>query len=457
MELKLEESVDFTRLCIDVNVIKSRPGRQTRNGLYIAAYGIEEPGSHTPPHLPHGHPEPRGHALGRGIARKGILRLGDTDGQLSESRSLVRLDLPLGQFSVIHPVRSINFPANGPDLVLDGPLHLVQKFKILILVRGARRRHRPGEVGGADPPLRPVVRHDGVKRPRLEGGRAHHLHLSGSVRLELVDGHHGVDPEFFGVLDVFYEVGAAGGDQFEVFLEVGRGEGFASAHGGSAAVHFERADGGHDNGAFGEEARGAALDVEEFFHADVGAEAGFGDDEAVGAGELERHLVGDDGRISCGDVGERSRVDHDGGRLCRLHESRHDGILHEHGHGTSGTEIISSDGRSLLGIPHDHRTKFLSHIAETGGERQHRHDLRSHGDVESGRPIMLLPRPLHPDGLRNRLVLPPPDFDLPQMPIAGVHDPLPRDRVRIDVQPHELGNLLLRQLLRVGLLYPQLP
>ncbi len=57
---------------------------------------------------------------------------------------------------------------------------------------------------------------------------------------------------------------------------------------GDAAVHLERADGGDDHHRVGLQPGLAALDVEELLGAEVGAEAGLGDDVV---GELERQCV----------------------------------------------------------------------------------------------------------------------------------------------------------------------
>jgi hypothetical protein len=43
-------------------------------------------------------------------------------------------------------------------------------------------------------------------------------------------------------------------------------------------VHLQRTDGGDDDDAVGREPGLAAFDVDEFLGAEVGAEAGFGDD-----------------------------------------------------------------------------------------------------------------------------------------------------------------------------------
>ena len=75
---------------------------------------------------------------------------------------------------------------------------------------------------------------------------------------EAVDGDDGRDAEVADVLDVLGQVGEA------VFER-------------AVAVVLERAHGGDDDGRLGLEAADAALDIEEFLGAQVGAEAGLSD------------------------------------------------------------------------------------------------------------------------------------------------------------------------------------
>ena len=89
--------------------------------------------------------------------------------------------------------------------------------------------------------------------------------MSALKRLIEIDRH---DAELLHVLDVPGEVGHAGFERLEVLgLEV-----FLL----DAAVHLERADGRDQHGAVGREPGLAALDVEEFLAAEIGAEAGLG-------------------------------------------------------------------------------------------------------------------------------------------------------------------------------------
>src|SRR5262245_30289151 len=72
-----------------------------------------------------------------------------------------------------------------------------------------------------------------------------------------------------------------------------------------AAVHLERTDRGHEHRGLGIQARGATLDVEEFFGTEVRSEAGFGDDDV---GQRERRARGNYGIAAVRDVTERTSV-----------------------------------------------------------------------------------------------------------------------------------------------------
>ena len=121
-----------------------------------------------------------------------------------------------------------------------------------------------------------------------------------------------------------------------------------------------------------DQARVAALDVHELLHADVGAEAGFGDDVI---GQFEGDLVGDDGAIAVGDVGKRSGV-HEGGRALQgLHQVGLDGVLHQDGQRAGHAQVLGGDRFALLVGAKDHAAKALAHVCQAGGQGQDGHDL----------------------------------------------------------------------------------
>ena len=140
------------------------------------------------------------------------------------------------------------------------------------------------------------------------------------------------------ILDVAAEIGAALLDRLDVFL--------AEIFLLDAAIHFHGAHGGDDDSGSRLEARLAALDVEEFFGAEIGAEAGLGDDVV---GELQRRRGGDDRIAAMRDVGERAAMDEGRVVLQRLHEVRLHGVLEQHRHGAVGLEVAGIDRRSCRG------------------------------------------------------------------------------------------------------------
>ena len=91
----------------------------------------------------------------------------------------------------------------------------------------------------------------------------------------------------------------------------------------TTAMHLQCTGRRDDHHCVRLQAAGAALDVAELLHAHVRAEAAFGEHVAdarglvtlLGTRELQRDAVGEDGRVPVRDVGERTRVDEDGGTL----------------------------------------------------------------------------------------------------------------------------------------------
>ena len=90
----------------------------------------------------------------------------------------------------------------------------------------------------------------------------------------------------------------------------------------------------------------AALDVEELFRAEIGAEAGLGDDVV---GELQRRRGGDHRVAAMRDVGERAAMHEGRVVLQRLHEVGLHGVLEQHGHGAVGLEVAGVDRASCRG------------------------------------------------------------------------------------------------------------
>jgi hypothetical protein len=219
-----------------------------------------------------------------------------------------------------------------------------------------------------------------------------------------------------------FEVRQTCAEQFEILIGVFGGERFASHNLRSAAVHLERADGGDQHDHLRDQARVAAFDVEEFFHADVCAEAGFGDDEAVLADQFERDHIRDDGGLSVRDVGERTCMDGGGRAFEGLHQVGLDGVLHQTVTAPATPRSSTVTASPRLFVATTMFPKRLAHVFEGGGQRQHRHDLGSDGDVVARH--VLVPR----------FVLAHADFHFAQEAVVDVDDAPPGDGGFVDIE-----------------------
>ncbi len=184
--------------------------------------------------------------------------------------------------------------------------------------------------------------------------------------------------------------------------------------------------------------RVAALDVEELFHADVGAEAGFGEHVAIRTNQLERDLVGHDGRIAVRDIRKRAGVNERGRAFERLHQVGLNRVLHQHGQRAAGADIVRRDRLAGLARADDHRAQFLAHVRKAGGEREDGHDLAGDRNVVAGHAGHALFLGTLADG------------DLAQHAVVGIGYAAPGDAVRIDIEMCEPETLFRRQIVGIG-------
>ena len=161
----------------------------------------------------------------------------------------------------------------------------------------------------------------------------------------------------------------------------------------------------------------AALDVEELLGAEIGAEAGFGDDIV---GELEGGLRGDDRIAAMGDVGERPAVDEGGVVLERLHEVRLHRLGQQHGHRPVGLDVATVDRGLVAAVADDDVAEPPFEIVDVVGQTQDRHHLGGDGDVEAG-----LARIAVGDAAQRA-------DDLAQRPVVHVEHPAPDDAADVD-------------------------
>ena len=163
----------------------------------------------------------------------------------------------------------------------------------------------------------------------------------------------------------------------------------------------------------------AALDVDEFLAAEIGAEAGFGHHVV---GELERGGGGEHRVAAVRDVGEGAAVDEGGRALQRLHQVRRQRLLEQRGHRAVRLEVLGEDRLAVAGIGDDDLAEALLEVVEVLGEAEDRHHFGGDGDVEAG-----LARIAVGDAAERA-------DDLAQRAVVHVHDAAPGDAARIDAE-----------------------
>jgi hypothetical protein len=117
-----------------------------------------------------------------------------------------------------------------------------------------------------------------------------------------------------------------------------------------SAIHLQRPDRGDDDGGGRLQAGLAALDVEELFRAEIGAEAGL---RHHVIGKLQRSARRHDRVAAMGDVGEGAAMDEGGVVLQRLDEVGLHRLLEQHRHGAVGLQVASEDRRPVAPVADD--------------------------------------------------------------------------------------------------------
>ena len=184
-------------------------------------------------------------------------------------------------------------------------------------------------------------------------------------------GDHRLDAEFLDILDMPGEVRTAVANRFDIL----RAEVFP----GDAAMHFQSPHGGDQHHGVRRQPRLAALDIEEFLRAQIGAEAGLGHD-VVGQFQCRRrrrHRI-----AAMGDVGERPAVDESRVVLQRLDDIRHQRVFQQHRHRRRRLDVGRAHRLAGPGVADDDITDTLGEVVQVGRQAEDRHDLRRHGDVE---------------------------------------------------------------------------
>ncbi len=167
------------------------------------------------------------------------------------------------------------------------------------------------------------------------------------------------------VLEVADEVGRALADRGDVL----DGEVILA----DAAMHLERPHRRHHHRGVGPEPGHPALDVEEFLPAEIGPEAGLGDDEVTelqpGAGRHHRIAA-------MGDVGEGAAMDEGGVALDGLDEVRRQRVLEEHRHRAVGGEVARGDRLPVAGLGDDDPAQPLDQVVDAGRRGRRSPSLR---------------------------------------------------------------------------------
>ncbi len=170
-----------------------------------------------------------------------------------------------------------------------------------------------------------------------------------------------------------------------------------------------------------------AFDVPEFFKADIGRKAAFGD---MIVEHLESDAVGDDRGLADGDIGKRPGVDHARVVLGGTHQGGVDGIAHEGGHGITHFEIAGGHRLAAFVERHGDVVQAFFQIRQILDNRKDGHALGPHCDTEFG---------LHGITVQTAADA---DDDIPQGLGTEIDDPAQFHPGGVDVQTPHAGQTL---------------
>ena len=193
------------------------------------------------------------------------------------------------------------------------------------------------------------------------------------IGVELIDSHHHRDAVQFGVGNVLPQVNTTLAENIHILGAVDliqRGTGLDL---GTAAVNLQRTDSSHNHDSVRNQTRGAALDVKEALTTHCEVEASLGDHETglgfmilirLSTGKLQGKLIGDGRAGANTDVGKGTSVHHHRSALQTLHQIWLNGILHQGGKGTTGTNVVASHGVAVSRSSNNHTAQSLTHIRQ---------------------------------------------------------------------------------------------
>lgn len=327
-----------------------------------AGEGDEEAGSVGDFEVAHGDVEvARATGFG-GVVGEGILGFGHADGQISQASLSELLEACLRLGGEDDAARAVDAGGDGGELFHDGCGGFVKEGEWGGLA---------GEMG--EQCLREIDRAIATGAEDIGDGAGDvaggaegfdDLKLSGVVGMKLVEGNEHGAVELAGGVKMSGEV-------FQAVIKgvsVGLSEGIER----STAVHFESAYGGDEHDGGRGEAALTALDVDEFFTAEIEGEAAFGDDE-IGVGK--GHAGGDDGVAAVGDIGKGAAVEKGGHALDGLDEVGLDGVPKERHEGTRDAEFLGEDGLARCGEADHDAVEPGAEVGEGFREAEDGHDL----------------------------------------------------------------------------------
>ena len=274
-----------------------------------------------------------------GVVAEGILRLGDAHRQLAVAHGGQLVQRFLRRGAVGNIARMVDLFGDGLDLLRQRGVQLVGVAQFGAVVQN--REHGLGQGLAA---FAAFGEHLGQRagHARLAADFVNDVHLLRRIGGEGVDRHAHRQPKALQVADMALQVDRAG--------LYGRGVGLAERGFGHAAVRFQRAHRGDQHDGRRVQAGVAALDVQELFRAQVGAEAGLGHD-VIGQFQAQagrQHAV-----AAVGDVGKRPAVDDGGVVFQRLDEVGVDGVLQQSGHSAGRAQLPGCDGLAAVGVGAD--------------------------------------------------------------------------------------------------------
>ena len=196
-----------------------------------------------------------------------------------------------------------------------------------------------------------------------------------------------------------------------------------------ATVHLQCTNGGNHHNSGGSQTGIAALDIQELLCTEIGTEACLRDGVVR---HLHRHLGGDYGVTSVGDVSEGTAVYECGSSLQRLYQIGLQSILQESRHSTVCIELTGGHRLLLIGIAHDNAGKAILQIGDGVGQAQHCHDFGGNGDVVAVLTGHAVDTSAQAIGYKAKLT------------VIHIHAALPGDAAGIDIQGVALVDVIIQ-------------